>query len=151
MSCTTANLMTIAIAGSLLAACASGTTRNDGPPEAFVDDPRLGAEVKQICFASNIDGFQNPERKTVVVSEGSDDYLIEVFGSCFNLNNAQGLAVQASGSCLRRGDYIIAADSAFGIGTNDGLATQRCSINRMYEWDAKATVTEEADENGSES
>lgn len=128
------------ISGLLLAAtaCASTTPANDGLPEGFAEDARLGEEVDRICFASNIDSFQNAARKTVVVEEGNDHYLIEIFGSCQNLRVAQSLGIDTMGSCLTRGDRLLVSDSVFGFSQRDTHTTSRCTISRMYDWDPKA-------------
>lgn len=134
-----------AISGLFLAvtACASTAPANDGPPEGFAKDVRLGEEVDRICFASNIDSFEQTDRRTVVVEEGNDHYLIEVFGSCHNLRVAQSLAIDTTGSCLRRGDALLVSDSAFGFNKRDAHTTSRCTISRIYDWDPKAEVPED--------
>ena len=129
-----------------LAAC---TTPTGGAPDADAKaekpDPRRGAEVKQVCFARNIDGFGATTRNTVVISEGRDDYLVETYNGCFELNHAQSLAVDSSSSCLSRGDDIIAFDNVFGS-DNTGARSLPCKIKAIYEWDKDAVEAEPDDE-----
>lgn len=131
----------------MLAGCTS-TEGHEPEPDGiaiYADDPRLGEEVNRICFASNIDSFGNATRDTFTVREGMDHYLIEVHGSCFNLDRAERIALDATTSCLTRGDAVIVSDSIspFDSGTPGG--TQRCIVKAMYKWDPKADAAPDAD------
>ncbi|MEO0549836.1 MAG: DUF6491 family protein [Pseudomonadota bacterium] len=110
-------------------------------------DPRRGDEVDRICFASNIDGFGETTRKTVVVREGRDRYLIETFGGCNpSLDHALSLAFDTFSSCVTRGDDIIAFDSLSGR-SHRGIGPNSCKIKRIYAWDPDAKAEAETEEN----
>ena len=134
------------LAGLTLAACTTTDTPSEEAEVAEAPDPRRGEEVDRICFASNINGFTETTRRSVVVEVGANKtFLIETFGPCFNLDRALSLGVSSTTSCLTRGDNLYASDSVFGFNNRSGIPPQRCVVNKMYEWnpDAKA---EEADE-----
>lgn len=124
-----------------LGACATST--EDEPRlrgvAQFEGDPRLGEEVRQVCFASSIDSFSSPTRDTVVVEKSpTKSYLVEVFGACFNLDQAQTIALAAKTGCLSKGDSLIVSDSAFGLRDSSGLGPSRCTVKAIYDWDEKA-------------
>lgn len=141
----TAKTVVILLSALAVTACASsGESANtaDGI-DAFKDDARLGEPVNEICFNRQIDGFSDARRKTVILSTGvSKDYIVEVKGLCHNLDFAQSISVDASLSCVRRGDSLIVSDSAFGPDNGAGLGTDRCYINRIHKWDKKAESAE---------
>lgn len=116
-------------------------------------DPRRGEEVRRICFASNIDSFGETTRKTVVVREGRDRYLIETFGGCHpSLDHALSLAFDTFSGCVARGDDIIAFDSIGGQ-RHGGIGPSACKIKRIYAWNPDATdeaETEDAPEEADE-
>lgn len=123
-----------------LAACSSApknTIKEAGEP-----DPRRGEEVNRICFASNIDGFGETTRNTVIIREGRDSYLVETFRGCSDLQFAQSLAIDARSSCLTRGDNIIGFDSAFGP-SDIGPKPLRCLVNKIYRWNPNAEAETE--------
>ena len=131
-----------------LAACTTPTGTDQAANAASEKpDPRRGAEVKQICFARNIDGFGATTRTTVVISEGRDDYLVETYNGCFELNHAQSLAVDSFSSCLSRGDDIIASDNVFGS-DNIGAPSRPCKIKAIYEWDKDVVAAEAGEDTG---
>mmetsp|Transcript_33092 Transcript_33092/g.42646 ORF Transcript_33092/g.42646 Transcript_33092/m.42646 type:complete len:166 (-) Transcript_33092:325-822(-) len=113
--------------------------------QVFADDPRRGEQVKNLCFASQIDSFGQTTKRAVVVREGRDHFLIETFPGCFDLDYAQGLAIDSFSSCLSKGDRIIAFDSPFGNVGHRG-AKQSCLIKAIYEWDEDAGKDEADDE-----
>jgi len=121
-------------AAAALAACSStpGTASPRGIAK-FADNPRLGEETKRICFASNVDGFSMNSRDSVVLHEGRDRYLVEVAGSCLDLDSAEAIALDAPTSCLTPGDAIIVSRAMGGT-----LGPQRCMITKMHKWDPKA-------------
>jgi len=118
----------------ILAACASSGPRLEAGD--FLASPALGEKVDRICFTRSIDGFSQPTRTTVVVEEGVNDfYLIEVFGACQDLDWAQSLTfTRTTGSCLTRGDRLLAFDSAF-PDRSDLRFSNQCTIKSIYEWD----------------
>ena len=140
-------LIALALSTTLLAACNSHAPTQ---PKAkgvaqFAGDARLGEEVNKVCFASTIDGFHDATDDTVVLSKGNDDYLIETFGGCFNLDQAQRLAVDSTTGCLGKGDHIITSDSISGQ-SDTGFGVQGCTIKAMYKWDSKAKAPSETAE-----
>lgn len=132
-------------AAAALAACSStpGTASPRGI-ERYAEDPRLGEETRQICFARSIDGFSMAERDSVLLHEGRDRYMVEVAGACVDLEHAEAIALDTPTGCLSRGDSVIVTRS---LGGN--LGPQRCMITRIHDWDRKATKTapEAAEEN----
>jgi len=138
-------------AGLVLAACTTSGGEEASPTgaERFAGDPRLGEEVDRICFASNIDSFGDTTRDTFTVREGRDYYLIDVYNSCFALDDAMSIVIDATGSCLTRGDHVIVSDSITGPGTRRGgspFGTQSCTVQSMYKWDPKAKADADTDE-----
>ncbi|OYW87517.1 MAG: hypothetical protein B7Z22_04310 [Hyphomonas sp. 32-62-5] len=118
-----------------LAACQS-IPGNPSPSgmAAYADDPRLGEPVDRICFASSIDGFSNNERNTVVLREGRDEYMVEVFGACPDLEYAHSIGIDAVTGCVTRSDAIIVGHVPGGT----GIGPQRCLIKDIRKWDPKA-------------
>lgn len=134
----------------VVSACATATTpeqleaREQAKAEqVFADDPRRGEQVKRLCFASQIDGFGETTKRAVVVREGRDQYLIETFPGCFDLDWAQSLGVSSFSSCLSKGDRIFAFDTPFGNSRN-AIGHQSCQVKAIYKWD-KDAGKEEAD------
>ena len=130
---------------AILIGCTSTGNTADEPRGVakYADDPRLGGEVDRVCFASTIDSFGNNSRNTFTVREGMDHYLIEVFGTCSSLKDAQQIAIDATGSCLSKGDGVIVSDSIAGFDDRTGIGPQRCIVDAIYDWDPKAQKTDE--------
>ncbi len=101
-------------------------------------DPRQGAEVRNICFQSQIRGWRNLDNRSVIVEVGvRDEYKLELVGTC-QPNDAFteiGLVSRGGGSCLQTGDQLV-TDARY----NDGS----CSIRRIYEWNKDAKPAEGA-------
>lgn len=143
----------IALAATLfvVSACATELTpeqlearEKEKAEQVFANDPRRGEEVRRLCFASQIDGFGETTKRAVVVSEGLDHYLIETFPGCFDLDWAQGLAIDSTSSCLTKGDRLFAFDSPFG--NHSGSAVQQsCRVKAIYEWDRDAGKDDDAE------
>lgn len=140
-------LALLATASVLLAACASQVPADAKPKGVaqFAGDARLGEEVRNVCFTSTISGFHDATDDTVVISKGSKDYLIEVHGSCFNLDHAQQIAVDSTTNCLGKGDHLITSDSISGFHDDTGFGVQRCMIKSVHKWDSKAKAPEETE------
>ena len=125
----------------VLSACA--TAANGGSGERVDDprgvaryesDPRLGEEVRSMCFASSVNSFKENTDDTVVLEiSPSKNYLVET-SSCFNLDSAQSVGLDVSTGCARKGDYLIVSDSAFGLQKSSGIGPGRCVIKGIYEW-----------------
>ena len=92
----------------LIASCAS-TVVTDSEPELV--DVRQGEQVKQICFASSINGWREVEgqRHSVILTKGvRDEYKLDLSGVCDVSNAMMNIATRTRGSsCLTRGDEII--------------------------------------------
>jgi hypothetical protein len=131
-----------AIASALVASAAFAA-------EPAAPDPRRGEEVGQICFARSIDGFRTLKGvdDAVLLERGVNDwYFVELIGMCSEsqLRFAQSVAIvsRPSGGCLTTGDTLIFSDSAF---FNDRpIERNRCTVRRIYKWDEKAPVPDEA-------
>ncbi|WP_299949673.1 DUF6491 family protein [Hyphomonas sp. BRH_c22] len=141
-------LALLAAASVLLTACASQAPADAKPKGVaqFAGDPRLGEEVRNVCFTSTISGFHDATDDTVVISKGRDDYLVEVYGNCFNLDQAQQIAVDSTTNCLGKGDHLITSDSISGFHDDTGFGVQRCMIKSVHKWDSKAKAPEETEE-----
>jgi len=137
-------LILLALSATALAACAANPATPSKPKGVaqFAEDARLGEETNKVCFTSTIDGFHDATDDTVVLSKGNKDYLVEVFGNCFNLDQAQQIAVDSTSSCLSKGDQLITSDSIAGFGNTSGFGVQRCTVKSIYEWDSKAKTPE---------
>ena len=112
----------------------------------FEGDPRLGEEVNRACFASSIDSFSEATDDTVVIHiSPRKAFLVETFGTCYDLDHALSVGVASRSGCLSKGDKIIASDSAFGL-RSSGIGPSTCTIKALYEWDKHAEPEEEETE-----
>ena len=134
----TRHLITLSLMG-LLSACTNVAVENNKEVEI---NPRQGEEVKQICFASSINGWRevDGERSSVILTKGvSEEYKLDLLGICDLTYAFNSIATRTRGSsCLTRGDDII---------FNDGLSgVNRCMIKKIYTWnpaeDAEADTHE---------
>ncbi len=122
----------------LLAGCqtpADGVAGADAKP-----DPRQGAEVRNICFQSQIRSWRENDNKSVIVEVGvRDEYKLELIGACRpeDAFTEIGLVSRGGGSCLSAGDKLV---------TDERYGDASCSIRRIYEWhkDAKPAEGSEA-------
>ncbi len=117
--------------------------------DAQTPDPRIGDEVKRICFQGNINGWRpvKGEDDVVLLNRGANRwYRVELLGGCrerlFRSALAIGIDSRPGGGCVSRGDVIVVSD---GPGFK-----RRCSIMRMYEWDDDATAPEAEDDETSD-
>lgn len=102
-------------------------------------DIRQGAEVNRICFRSQIRGWREHDRRSVIVEKGvREEFKLDLIGTCDPRDAFLSIGLVSTGglSCLQRGDRLVTDDSFGG----------RCSIRRIYEWDEDAgeEVAEEA-------
>lgn len=111
-------------------------------------DPRLGAEVKRACFASQLDRFQSVkgEDNVIVFERGAGEFFrVEVSGDCteseINHAGALALAADAGDSCLSRGDRLVLSRSAF----FQDQRTERtyCIVERIFKWYPKAKAADD--------
>jgi hypothetical protein len=124
-------------ASLLLAAC---QTPSDVAEADAKPDPRQGAEVRNICFQSQIRSWRENDNKSVIVEVGvRDEYKLELIGACRpeDAFTEIGLVSRGGGSCLSTGDRLV---------TDERYGDASCSIRRIYEWhkDAKPAEGSEA-------
>lgn len=132
---------TLPAAAAIAAFGVMGTARS--ADEAADGDPRLGEEVRQICFSRNISNFQtiDDEDDAVLLERGVNDwYKTTLAGACDRnrLRFAQSVAIdnRPRGGCIRRGDALIFSDSAFGDFSFPNAT--RCIIVEIHRWNPKA-------------
>lgn len=125
-----------AIAVTALAGAASAADSGKAP------DPRIGEEVKSVCFAQTISGWRaiKGEDHAVLLEKGVNDwYRAELAGSCresdFRSAITIGIESRPAGGCLTRGDAIIVKAP--------GDFMQRCIITRLAKWDDDAAPAQE--------
>ena len=124
----------LAVAAALFAAFAANAGE---PADAEGPDPRIGEEVRSICFGRNINGWKSLKGVdgVVLLEKGVNDwYYVEVSGGCrartFNFATAIGIESRPAGGCVTQGDVIIVRDTA--------NFNRRCFIKKIYEWDGDA-------------
>ncbi|RYG35144.1 MAG: hypothetical protein EON93_07015 [Burkholderiales bacterium] len=124
----------------LLAAACSST-----PDEAAANkpaDPRQGAEVKNVCFTSQIRDWRENDRQSVIVTVGNrKEYKLSLIGGCDpgDAFTSIGLISRfGGGSCLTPGDELV---------TDTRFANGLCRIDRIYEWNKDAKAPEAASAN----
>ncbi|MBB4658742.1 DUF6491 family protein [Parvularcula dongshanensis] len=127
----------------LLAACT--TTDGGGGDETLLglDDPRIGAEVGQVCFLGSIDGFSEWDQgEGVVLRKGPQErYLATIRGVCQPLEFVQRVGFDprgASQSCLTQGDYLFVSSAISPLSTTDSFDNARCLVDGLYEWSGEA-------------
>ena len=112
---------------ALLSACTSLPPESNREVEV---SPRQGEEVKQICFASSINGWRevDGERSSVILTKGvSEEYKLDLSGICDLTYAFNSIATRTRGSsCLTRGDEVVFDDGLSGI--------NRCMIKKIYTW-----------------
>lgn len=82
------------------------------------------AASNSCLMASTVSGFKNATDKSVVISSGRNDFLVETTGSCIGLRDTLDLGVKAATSCLSAGDSLIFRD-------NTSNMPQRCMISSV--------------------
>ncbi len=117
-------------AAMFAAACSSAPTTEaaDAKP-----DVRQGAEVRNICFQSQIRSWRELDNRSVIVEVGaSKEYKLELIGGCQPRDafTQIGLVSRGGGSCLSTGDKLV---------TDERYGPAACSIRRIYEWNKDAT------------
>ena len=110
-----------------LSSCTNAPVENNQEVQI---NPRQGEEVRQICFASSINGWRevDGERSSVILTKGvSEEYKLDLSGICDLTYAFNSIATRTHGSsCLTRGDDIIFNDGLSGI--------NRCMIKKIYTW-----------------
>ena len=133
----------------LISAVIAATGASAGEDDDEGPDPRIGEEVRQICFARSIDGWRHPKGlgKAVLLEKGVNDwFLVEVSGPCrssdFRFAESIGIDTRPAGGCLSRGDRILVRGA--------GNFVNRCIVTRIYEWDDDAVEDDEETEEETE-
>lgn len=80
-------------------------------PEALAADDAAPRTKTSCLWASQIDGFQDVTRDSVILTIGSRRWRAELAGPCSGLNFAETVAAVATTSCLSEGDKIIYHDA----------------------------------------
>lgn len=104
---------------------------------ALKGDPRLGEEVDKICFARNINGFHGLDQRTLVLNKNvHDDYVVETYGPCVDLDYAWEIALKSVTSCLAPHDEVIITRGS-SVPNSDPF-TRTCRIKSIHKWNEKA-------------
>jgi uncharacterized protein DUF6491 len=137
--------------GAAVTVSLGGVVAEDGQTKQAPEDAedaaapsRLGPKVERICFGRTINGWKTVDGHgdAVLLSKGVNDwFLVEVSGNCrardFKFVQAIGIENRSAGGCIRRGDYILVESG--------GGFTNRCFIQRIYEWNDDAPEEEAGD------
>jgi hypothetical protein len=119
----------------LLAACAS--TPDDSTEIPLDSDPRIGEEVNQVCFARNLDSWQNVDndgRAVILKMNNRETFKATLSGVCEPDWATVGIAVitRPGSNCISRGDRLKTdGDTARGYGS-------ACTISHIYKWNPDA-------------
>jgi len=116
-----------------LASCASQEEMAMVQPD---NDPRVGDEVKKVCFARNIDSWNdvdNDRNAVILKMKNRDYYKLKLSGGCDPQWAMMNLAVITRGSsCYSRGDRVKTDGDPFrGYGS-------ACVITQINKWDPEA-------------
>lgn len=66
------------------------------------------------CLRSNlIDGFQKATRDSVVLTQGSRQWLVETAGTCSGLDFANTIGTKSRTTCFTAGDSLVFSDAGF--------------------------------------
>ncbi|MCW8925602.1 MAG: DUF6491 family protein [Xanthomonadales bacterium] len=100
-------------------------------------DPRIGDEVKQVCFARNVDSWSdvdNDRNAVVLRMKNRDYYKLKLSGGCDPQWAMMNLALITRGgsNCYTRGDRVKTDGDAF-----RGYASA-CVITQINKWDPDA-------------
>ena len=113
----------------LITSCSSTSTVET---TAKKNDVRQGEEVKQICFASSINGWRElkGQRRSVILTKGvNDEFKVDLSGVCDVSQAMMKIGTRSRGSsCLTRGDDILVDNGFSGV--------DRCMITKIYIWNA---------------
>jgi hypothetical protein len=113
-----------AAAIGMMAAAGCSTPLAD--PANAKPDPRQGAEVRNVCFQSQIRGWRNLDNRSVIVEVGvRDEYKLELMGTCQPDDAFTKIGLDSRTSCLEIGDRVT-TDARYDSGS--------CSIRRIFEW-----------------
>lgn len=138
-------IVSLVIAAGLGAGVMTATGFADpktGDAASTKSDPRIGEEVRSICFGSSINGWRSVkgEDDVVLLERGVNQwYRVELVGGCDErlFRSAFSINIESTpGSlCVGKGDVIIVEDSP--------SFQRRCFIKRIYKWDEDAVLDED--------
>ena len=125
--------MTLRIGLIALAFSLAGCAHQAGSENAQPDPPsgQRGEEVRNLCFTRFLSGFDVEGDDRVIVRKGRREYELQMIGTCPELRFAQHLGIDSMGSCLSRGDRILAYP--FGVSRQDWRPPS-CIIGSIHEW-----------------
>ena len=116
----------------LLAGCASVSEDKAGIP--LDSDPRIGAEVNQVCFTRNIHSWNkvdNDRQALILEMNNRETYKLKLGGGCDPDWAMVQIAVITRGgaNCFSSGDRIR---------TDGDMRGMACMILKINKWDADA-------------
>lgn len=119
-----------------LNACTTTQSSNilDGYAFNLDEDPRLGEELHSACSVRTIRGFSMYSDNMIVMEISSrKSILVEVYGTCRNLDSAMQIAIDPNVSCLSRGDRLIVSSSLFAASSSP-FDTETCRVKSIRSW-----------------
>ncbi|MDP5137456.1 DUF6491 family protein [Rheinheimera baltica] len=113
---------------ALLFGCAN-YTKQDTTTFDKNNDPRIGEEVRQLCFTQSISGWRavDNDRSALLVNMGSNEtYKVALVGACDPDWATMGIAVISRAGCMSAGDKIV----------TDAQPKRHaaCTVSRIYKW-----------------
>lgn len=118
---------------AFLAGCAAQEEKVAIPLD---NDPRIGAEVKQVCFTSSVRSWRdvdNDRNGIILIMNDRDEYKLKLAPGCDPQWAMTRMAIiSRHGSCLSRGDRI-KTDGDMSPGYSPG-----CMITGINKWDPDA-------------
>lgn len=126
-------IVSAGISALLIAGCSTAPTQAaDAKP-----DPRQGAEVRNICFQSQIRNWRALDSHSVIVEMNSkEEYKLDLVGGCEPKDAFVSIGFISrvgGGSCLETGDKLV-TDARYSLGS--------CTISRIYQWHKDAGKAE---------
>ena len=93
------------------------------------NDPRIGEEVRQLCFTQSISGWSavDNDRSSLLVNMGiNETYKVALVGACDPDWATMGIAVISRAGCMSAGDKIV----------TDAQPKRHaaCTVSRIYKW-----------------
>ena len=139
------SLTCVTLLGAVAMVASGHAGQDPAPAQDEGVDPRIGPEVRRICFGRNINGWRTLKKQddVILLERGINHwYRVELSGSCdySALNFAQTIGIDSrpAGGCVTRGDIIIVHDST-------GF-DRRCFITDIYEWDEDAVAEDPSED-----
>ncbi|WP_371395532.1 DUF6491 family protein [Fretibacter rubidus] len=140
-------LWSLAIATLILTACATPrqlkaeVSTPSKTVTALQKDTRMGEQIDRVCnleVAATLD-VTRIAQKTALLSAGRDsDYVVAFQGNCEQLGRTRHVTLQSRSRCLRDNDVVLVARTDFFLPNGNYFPAERCLIDEIYQWDAKA-------------